>query len=46
MPGGTQNTVLTTKDLKELLDTDYSDPDSASLDDSLYQSDPDTDSDE
>ena len=46
MPGGTQNTVLTTKDLKELLDTDYSDPDSASLDDSLYQSDLDTDSDE
>ena len=46
MPCGTQNTVLTTKDLKELLDTDYSDPDSASLDDSIHQWDPDTDSDE
>ena len=46
MPGGTQNTMLTTKDLKELLDTDYSDPDSASHDDSLYQSDSDSDSDE
>ena len=46
LPGGTQNTVLTTKDLKELLDTDFSDPNTDSLDDSLYGSDKDTDSDE
>ena len=46
LPGGTQNTVLTTKDLKELLDTDFSDPNTDSLDDSIYGSDKDTDSDE
>ena len=46
LPGGTQNTVLTTKDLKELLDTDYSDPNTDSLDDSLYGLDKETDLDE
>ena len=46
LPGGIQNTVLTTKDLKELLDTDFSDPNTDSLDDSLYGSHKETDSDE
>ena len=37
----TQNTVLITKYLKELLDTDYSDPNTESLGDSIYGPDKD-----